>query len=164
MCFNFAAFCIDSSSRRLSNQYLIRDHMAAHYNRILQARGKNVYMWKIYIHFCVFMWTVWRLCEPSMWTVFIQIVLPPFNMYFIITEMGYMCNKVQRLTFWIVKCICFEQQHIWVRKADYRCICSDSNLAEKQMCMRCRSVCQMCTMLEKGYSSKGEQVFACRKS
>ncbi|XP_053132546.1 spermatogenesis-associated protein 7 isoform X3 [Hemicordylus capensis] len=33
------AFCIDSSSRRLSNQYLIRDHMAVHYNKILQAKA-----------------------------------------------------------------------------------------------------------------------------
>ncbi|XP_066480117.1 spermatogenesis-associated protein 7 [Tiliqua scincoides] len=33
------AFCIDSSSRRLNNQYLIRDHMAVHYNKILQARA-----------------------------------------------------------------------------------------------------------------------------
>ncbi|KAG8126396.1 hypothetical protein E2320_021486, partial [Naja naja] len=32
------AFCIDSSSRRLSNQYLIRDHMAVHYNKILSAK------------------------------------------------------------------------------------------------------------------------------
>ncbi|XP_026568555.1 spermatogenesis-associated protein 7 isoform X2 [Pseudonaja textilis] len=33
------AFCIDSSSRRLSNQYLIRDHMAVHYNKILSAKA-----------------------------------------------------------------------------------------------------------------------------
>uniref|UniRef100_A0A670Y813 Spermatosis associated 7 n=1 Tax=Pseudonaja textilis TaxID=8673 RepID=A0A670Y813_PSETE len=33
------SFCIDSSSRRLSNQYLIRDHMAVHYNKILSAKG-----------------------------------------------------------------------------------------------------------------------------
>uniref|UniRef100_A0A670YCS3 Spermatosis associated 7 n=1 Tax=Pseudonaja textilis TaxID=8673 RepID=A0A670YCS3_PSETE len=32
------SFCIDSSSRRLSNQYLIRDHMAVHYNKILSAK------------------------------------------------------------------------------------------------------------------------------
>ncbi|XP_053233548.1 spermatogenesis-associated protein 7 isoform X3 [Podarcis raffonei] len=32
------AFCIDDSSRRLSNQYLIRDHMAVHYNKILSAK------------------------------------------------------------------------------------------------------------------------------
>uniref|UniRef100_A0A8C3RQQ9 Spermatogenesis associated 7 n=1 Tax=Chelydra serpentina TaxID=8475 RepID=A0A8C3RQQ9_CHESE len=34
-------FCIDSS-RRLNNQYLIRDHMTVHYNKILSAKGKNV--------------------------------------------------------------------------------------------------------------------------
>ncbi|XP_060117866.1 spermatogenesis-associated protein 7 [Heteronotia binoei] len=33
------AFCIDSSSRRLSNQYLVRDHMAVHYNKILSAKA-----------------------------------------------------------------------------------------------------------------------------
>ncbi|XP_053233568.1 spermatogenesis-associated protein 7 isoform X5 [Podarcis raffonei] len=33
------AFCIDDSSRRLSNQYLIRDHMAVHYNKILSAKA-----------------------------------------------------------------------------------------------------------------------------
>ncbi|XP_044291740.1 spermatogenesis-associated protein 7 [Varanus komodoensis] len=33
------AFCIDSSSRRLSSQYLIRDHMAVHYNKILSAKA-----------------------------------------------------------------------------------------------------------------------------
>ncbi|XP_048342692.1 spermatogenesis-associated protein 7 [Sphaerodactylus townsendi] len=33
------AFCIDSSSHRLSNQYLIRDHMAVHYNKILSAKA-----------------------------------------------------------------------------------------------------------------------------
>ncbi|XP_043405410.1 spermatogenesis-associated protein 7 isoform X3 [Chelonia mydas] len=32
------AFCIDSS-RRLNNQYLIRDHMAVHYNKILSAKA-----------------------------------------------------------------------------------------------------------------------------
>uniref|UniRef100_A0A670Y5T1 Spermatosis associated 7 n=1 Tax=Pseudonaja textilis TaxID=8673 RepID=A0A670Y5T1_PSETE len=35
------SFCIDSSSRRLSNQYLIRDHMAVHYNKILSAKDKS---------------------------------------------------------------------------------------------------------------------------
>ncbi|XP_061469229.1 spermatogenesis-associated protein 7 isoform X4 [Rhineura floridana] len=33
------AFCIDDSSRRLSNQYLIWDHMAVHYNKILSAKA-----------------------------------------------------------------------------------------------------------------------------
>ncbi|XP_020667085.3 spermatogenesis-associated protein 7 isoform X1 [Pogona vitticeps] len=33
------AFCIDSSSHRLSSQYLIRDHMAVHYNKILSAKA-----------------------------------------------------------------------------------------------------------------------------
>ncbi|XP_039189402.1 spermatogenesis-associated protein 7 isoform X2 [Crotalus tigris] len=33
------AFCIDSSSCRLSNQYFIRDHMAVHYNKILSAKA-----------------------------------------------------------------------------------------------------------------------------
>ncbi|KAF7252023.1 hypothetical protein EYD10_02806 [Varanus komodoensis] len=37
--FRMAAFCIDSSSRRLSSQYLIRDHMAVHYNKILSAKA-----------------------------------------------------------------------------------------------------------------------------
>uniref|UniRef100_A0A674K134 Spermatosis associated 7 n=1 Tax=Terrapene triunguis TaxID=2587831 RepID=A0A674K134_9SAUR len=36
-CSGSCAFCIDSS-RRLNNQYLIRDHMAVHYNKILSAK------------------------------------------------------------------------------------------------------------------------------
>uniref|UniRef100_A0A8D2LPN8 Spermatogenesis associated 7 n=1 Tax=Varanus komodoensis TaxID=61221 RepID=A0A8D2LPN8_VARKO len=39
MYLHFTAFCIDSSSRRLSSQYLIRDHMAVHYNKILSAKA-----------------------------------------------------------------------------------------------------------------------------
>lgn len=44
MYFNLTAFCIDSS-RSLTGQYLIRDHMVFHYNRILSAKGKNVHVW-----------------------------------------------------------------------------------------------------------------------
>uniref|UniRef100_A0A670Y7Z9 Spermatosis associated 7 n=1 Tax=Pseudonaja textilis TaxID=8673 RepID=A0A670Y7Z9_PSETE len=41
------SFCIDSSSRRLSNQYLIRDHMAVHYNKILSAKAISVCLFLI---------------------------------------------------------------------------------------------------------------------
>lgn len=44
MYFNLTAFCIDSA-RNLTSQYLIRDHMVFHYNRILSAKGKNVHIW-----------------------------------------------------------------------------------------------------------------------
>lgn len=44
MYFNLTAFCI-GSSRNLASQYLIRDHMVVHYNRVLSAKGKNVHVW-----------------------------------------------------------------------------------------------------------------------
>lgn len=44
MYFDLTAFCIDSS-QSLTSQYLIRDHMACHYNKMLSAKGKNVHVW-----------------------------------------------------------------------------------------------------------------------